>query len=723
MEDAILAANENGVALRAGPVTLLDRSLLFVWRFTTYALEGEDLLSAERLTGNGTLTDGKDHVSAGFSGESGSYQLRLNLPRVQIATGVGARIRLRGWESINYICIGYTWEGTFEHVKAVNPARDHWFDFLVGHGDLAWGWRHGWMHPEDREVSDIRLYIKGTPGNVGHLDVAEMVLWQEGNVEMPRWLEKDCPVPACVLDAILDYERKCVSTYTEQAQAFLDTGKCPIAGEVLLDWPATSTLPPALNESGTYQFSWHALHPATMLMLHAHDSGEMAPLFAARDFVAGWFERSYFRPDPNLKYAWYDHGTAERCLALVQLYISGQRYGFDCRFMTQLRHAIFRHAQLLASEAFYAGHQPTRYHNHAWFQDLALLAVSLTFREWPCVQAWGDTALWRLQDQFAMLIQRDKGHAVFVENSIGYHHGVQRIVEFAGNLAVLSGRESSIPAIAEELHSFSTFFRYPDPVRTVSNGDTFRSPNLDAPNPRGQVPYDRPEVTVLPRAGYAIVKADHVNRPFMLTMLATSLSKTHKHEDNLALTLYFDGVEWLIDPSFHSHEYAAPIPAYLRSAAAHNGVFVPDLPYSITPGLARLKGGREGDKCWLNGSHDAYKGLRVTRELTCSLDRLEITCRDTLSAQCVGAQLRFHCGEHVSAQVAGGQVTLTHPGSDLSLVLDFGAAVVERVRGNAAAGPRMGGIVGHGFLEHESIDTVIVDYEGKMEMAWRLQAS
>ncbi|RIA56035.1 hypothetical protein [Dichotomicrobium thermohalophilum] len=66
-------------------------------------------------------------------------------------------------------------------------------------------------------------------------------------------------------------------------------------------------------------------------------------------------------------------------------------------------------------------------------------------------------------------------------------------------------------------------------------------------------------------------------------------------------------------------------------------------------------------------------------------------------------------------------MTLTHPGSDFSLMLDTGAAAVDRVRGNAAAGPRMGGIVGHGFLEHDSIDTLIVDFEGETEIAWHLR--
>lgn len=677
-------------------------------------------LSLDMLGGDGEVSEAEGYVSSLFTGESGSYQLRLALPEPRMANGVGARIRLRGWESIEYVGVGYTWDNTFQHVKVVNPARERWFDFLVGHHDLAWGWRNNWVSPEDRPIKDIRLYIKGTPRAEAFLDVSEMLCWQEDVDGMEDLLGPGRRLSSRVLHAVRDYNRQRFVSYREQAQGFLETGRCPLIDGMMLDWPTSAPLPPDLEKSGTYQFSWHALHAPTMLMLHAHDTGEIAPLFAAREMVTNWLENSYLQADQNQKYTWYDHGTAERCLALLEIYDIGQQHGFDHRVMSQTRMAIFRHAQLLASEVFYAGHQPIRYHNHGWFQDLALLSVCLAFPFWPCAGMWVDTVLWRLEDQFAALIRRDNGYSVFVENSIGYHQGVQRIVEFAGVLATLSDRKTEIPDVAQELKAFSDFFRYPDARRYLSQGDTFRMlPNLDKPNPRGRMPYGTPEVTVLPETGYAIVKSDHADSPFMLTMLATSLSRTHKHEDNLSFTLYFDGLEWLIDPSFYSHDYDRPIPAYLRSAAAHNCVFLPDIPYSIDPGLTRLDGRREGNTCQLSGTHEGYEGMTLSRRLTCALDRLEISGSDILSEPCDGAQLRFHCGEHVSAEIEEGRVLLTHPGSEFILVLEVADASVERVRGGGEP-PRMGGLVGHGFMEHGAIDTLIFDVAGRSQVDWRI---
>jgi hypothetical protein len=109
--------------------------------------------------------------------------------------------------------------------------------------------------------------------------------------------------------------------------------------------------------------------------------------------------------------------------------------------MTRLRTPF---SPWVASELFYASHQPTRYHNHAWFQDIALMATALAMKDFPCVEHWLETSISRLTDQLEQLIVRDKGYAVFVENSIGYHRGVQRLVEFAGELERLPG-DSEFP--------------------------------------------------------------------------------------------------------------------------------------------------------------------------------------------------------------------------------------------------------------------------------------
>ena len=695
---------------------------------------------AEQLSGNCTVDIGQEYLRAIYVGAMGSYQLRYALKEPQIASGVGICLRLSAWKKIRYVGIGYTHLGIYRHVKIVNPRRDQWFDFSVGHGDIAFGLQNDWSFPPPAEIKDIRLYISGEPSDDGGtVEISRMWCWNESlspetlpagyaipirHASTPGWM----PVKPVLLDIIDRYLRKCFRKADDQAVAFMRDGLCPLYGDISMNWPVGMVLPPDLETVGTYRFSWHGLHPAMILMLYARSTLDDAPLFAAREFVSSWLERSYFRNDPDKKFAWYDHGTAERLLAMVMLWATGIERHFDRRFMDGLRSAIFRHGQLLDSELFYASHQPTRYHNHAWFQDLALMVTALAIPDFPCADRWLRNAQDRLTDQLDTLIVRDAGFAVFVENSIGYHQGVQRLVEFAGELVAATALTSDIPKVALELADFSVFLRYPD-NRAPAQGDTFRRRNARGDDIRRIKAYQKPLCAVLPKAGYGIVKGNHDEVPFMFSLFATSQCRTHKHEDNLSFTLFFDGVEWLIDPSFYSHEYAAPIPAYLRSAVAHNALSIPGAEYSIDPGVASIDGGTEDTHFHIRGEHRAYQDVVIRRQVDGCIDRLSFDFRDFAetvqvadrdSTNSPALYLMFHCGEDVEASVSGRMLFLSHRDSRFKLGIElpsedatsyFGVVQADFVRG----------ISGLGFMQQSSINSVECRVPFDEDLRWRIK--
>lgn len=721
------------------PVMLSDRSLTSWNQFSARGDKSVDcFLNPEFISGNGRVFEENSHISMSMIGGEGVYQFRYKLPQAHVGNGVTVRFRLRDWQSLRYVGVGYTHEGIFRHVKIVNAARNQWIDFSIGHGDLAYGLHNDWSHPAATEISDIRVYLKGQPSDEGAwLDVSDLISWCEreqsdssvlpvGTANNANYsYEHLLPASSSLLDVIYGYLKKCFRTTDEQAKKFLTHGMCPLYGETALYWPAGNPYPPDLGAVNTYRFSWHSLHPATILMIFARENGELAPLFAAREFVNNWLDCSYFQPDPDKKFAWYDHGTAERLLALVLMWAVGVEHKFDYRFMVRLRSAIFRHGQLLDSELFYASHQPTRYHNHAWFQDIALMATALALPDFPCANRWLETALSRLTDQLDTLIVRDNGFAVFVENSIGYHQGVQRLVEFAGDLVSLTGRDSHIPDVALELSHFSDFLRYPD-NRAPAQGDTFRRSNASGSDVRRIKAYANPVCAILPKAGYGIVKGNHDGVPFMLTLLATSLCRTHKHEDNLSLTLFFDGIEWLIDPSFYSHEYKAPIPAYLRSAVAHNALAVPGRSYSIEPGVATLGGQTENGEFMMGGEHRAYEGVVVKRDIRGRIDPLEFECIDIATTE-LGQEsgdlyLMFHCGEQVQAMLDGQDLLLSHPDSRFQLALRLPSDQCQ-ISFDESEGNTIRGITGLGFMQHTAINTISCRLPFNTPLHWSLRAS
>lgn len=703
---------------------LLSDRVLEEWNEFPFSTSTLDL---KLISGNAVLKSSKNHIEAVFKGEAGAYQFRFNLPNSMLGNGVSARFRLRGWEVIRYVAIGYTYENTFRHVKITNAARGNWVDFSIGHNDIAYGLQNNWESPVPEQIKDIRLYISGTPSSDGaYLDIEKLWCWRETEQNNTVTPLEFTPVSPELLDVIDNYLRKCFRTVEEQAEQFLRDGTCPLYGEVMLNWSANLPLPDELATVGTYQFSWHALHPATILMLYARSSGKAAPLYAARELITNWLERSYFQADENKKYAWYDHGTAERLIAMILMWSIGIEQKFDARFMTRLRSAIFRHAQLLSSELFYASHQPTRYHNHAWFQDIALMATALAMPNFPSAERWLETALARLTDQLDTLIVRDNGFAVFVENSIGYHQGVQRIVEFAGNLVTLTGKNSHIPDVARELAEFSKFLRYPD-NRSPAQGDTFRRSNVNVAEGGIRIsrPYEKTMCVILPNAGYGIAKGNNEGASFMLTTLSTSLCRTHKHEDNLSFTLFFDGIEWLIDPSFYSHEYTAPIPAYLRSAAAHNTLAIPSLNYCIDPGMAKFDGKTGESEFLFCGEHYAYQDTLIKRSISGRLDCLELDFVDIAINQSQPQPsdlfLMLHCGERVEAKLDNNTLILSHPDSAFQLVLNLPTDLCH-ISFNETTTESIRGITGLGFMQHIAVNTITCKVPFNEFLKWNLRA-
>lgn len=667
-------AYSNTVALQS-PDRVIESSLMF-----SNTIDNSHPLDPRHFKGNAITSKTDSGLEFAFSGLGEIHQVRFKLPPHTLVDGLNVKFRISDWSVLKYLAIGYGTDENFHHIKIVHPTRNKWVVFSLGYSDLAFGIQNDWKHPGTSEAQEVKFYFKGTPLPTGStLEIEEIACWKESD-DQPTWLTQFGVIdsngtrsisrlPEEFVCSVYNYLGKCFRDVDAQIESYMSNGTCPLYGNKSLSWPSKKRLPNTFDEVGTYRFSWHALHPAAMMMMHAQSTNSLSSVFSAREFIGNWLEQSYFSNDPDKKFAWYDHGTAERLLSFILMWDLGAKYAFDIRFMSRLRGAIFTHAQLLASEMFYASHQVSRYHNHAWFQDMALMAASLAMPEFPCAESWTEIALSRLEDQLEKLIVRDNGYAVFVENSIGYHQGVQRLISFAGELAILSGRPSGIPKIAEELIKFSDFLKYPD-GRSPAQGDTFRRKNPIVRSSIPPKPYKDSAVTVLPTAGYAIVKSNNGDCPYMLSMFATSLCQTHKHEDNLSFTLFLDGIEWLIDPSFYSHEYAKPQQKFLRSAWAHNNVAIKNAHYSIEPNHATLSGDVNESNFTFSGHHTAYDGFEVSRSITGGIDKLNILIVDSVTGNTPSdAFTLFHCGDGVVLDSIENGVRLSHPCAEYQVII------------------------------------------------------
>ncbi|KGM11448.1 heparinase II/III domain-containing protein [Cellulomonas carbonis] len=610
-------------------------------------------------------------------------------------------------------------DGTFRHVKARHILQTSWFEIAAADHDLVTRLQNAWPDWESGPADDVRIYVNGTPGEGGAVaEVAWAGAWTGDGYLPATPTTTGHPRRREVLDALSTYLWQKNPTLEADIRRFLTHGDYPVLSGVHLPWSTSASLPDGLMSVSTYRYIWHSLYPAAYMLLFADKHSDASARSAANRIVMEWLTRSYYGVDPDTRYAWYDHGTAERLITLLLTRSGLDPTNSDRRTRDQLDEAIVAHAFLLESEAFYAANQRERFHNHAWFQDLALLAAGALVDS-AAAPRWLTTAHVRLTDQISRLVCAEGEFAVFVENSVGYHHGIQILVELAAELLAVITDDPSLRATATGLRAWSRRLVYAD-TRAPSTGDTFRRPNPSA-RPVKSYPQANTGVTVLPTAGYGVIDGRDAGHPFTICFFATSLSRTHKHADNLSLTLFYAGVEWLIDPSFFSHDYDDAIPAYLRGPAAHSAPFLEGCEYSIEPGLAQLAGGPSDDGYEITGEHKAFEGHLIRRTVRGTTHRLSMTVRDEIIGPSAHtATVRFHLGDGVIARVEGRSVFLSHGATPARLELHL---PTEPVLAHGWSGdPITSSVTGTSFREF--VDTTTVSFSWTPATAdWSLRSA
>jgi hypothetical protein len=274
---------------------------------------------------------------------------------------------------------------------------------------------------------------------------------------------------------------------------------------------------------------------------------------------------------------------------------------------------------------------------------------------------------------------------VSIENSIGYHRTLLDLAEFAERLTAIGGHQSCVAGVIDGMRRFSQLVTYVD-GRVPAFGDDNRE--LNPASSASLAPYSAGELTVLTKAGYA-----------------------------------FDGIEWLIDPAFYSHDPAHRVASYLRSAVAHNAVVLPERAYSIAPGKAWLSGGSENNTFRIHGRHQSYAGVDVQRDVQGDFRRLDLRFVERIVPPPNLAQvalLMLHCGDGVCVQRTGPSLKLTHPASDYALIILLPDDRIEIAHGEVND-VRVRGVAGTNFTQHTAIETISCELASR-EASWSIVA-
>lgn len=673
------------------------------------AVQGGSLPTAAHLRGKALTqaigTVGKlSQTSAGTrvvfkpkpDGSEGSYRISIKVPTT-LATQTASlivrfKLKIDGWKSIQYV--GYGWrypDREFAYIANFHPEQGVWFPEHLdpnGYEQYVVGYK-----PKNGAMATFEIYVKGVVGSNGaSVSVASLSLERPTPPMMAAGkteyvVGKDCirhcldergaqnilkQAPAELTRALKTYAHGFFDgKYSGNgADLYLETGNILLRGVTVIPGDWRGHAPPIKQYTTTHRYLWNALWLPRAFLDRYQTTSEEKYLNVAMHLTDRWFKNNVQQKSNDPKYAWYDHGVGQRLITLTLEYINAVDAGqTDPADLRQMARRIYRHQELLASDWFYAHNQLTRWHNHALFQDMALI-ISASLVPFQKSGYWSRRAGERAVSQFEHLVSKE---GISVENSSGYHvleAGLcSRTVSWLDLIRSKASLHEAhrLNSICKKMYAFATAIAYPD-YRYPAFGDA--RPSLNADVKDWTRPYNfKRYLNFYPKSGYFVARGGE-QAPWQLTVTGSSLSATHKHQDNLELILWADGIAWIMDPGYYTYQPGDPIALFARGPGAHNALRLKGVTESIKPGMARLHLQRNGSRFVISGVSTATPRAVVTRKVSGDMHGTKFVIHDKLAdtaVESVERALTLQFGDGVRAVKHGDVIDLTYPGSKTSV--------------------------------------------------------
>lgn len=524
---------------------------------------------------------------------------------------VETQVRLSGWNSVRLITLGIHLDNgnVMYQGRKSHPEQNRWLNLHVTTANRL---RLAADNPNrplptgaSNRVDFVRVYVVGAPGTESRLDVLDVPLeiTEPEPSEMLAGIEE-------ILDRDIGKTSSEIANYFERKKP-IGWIKDEFAGEssergiaLLEDNEYTTAVHPSFvfPENPTWcedpfndanwrlrlqGFDW--LHQLTAASV---SSGSDEYFKRAIYLIEDWTSDMPGRM-PRDVMVWNDHSVPlrlERLLNFFEVHRSPAMAPDSTAFLLRLIHA---HAQFCSDEDFYARNQPTRVHNHAFFQDRALLRAALCFPEFIHAEEWERTAARRIVFQMNEGLTSD---GVWKENTSGYHLGMFKHVQKLNALWKYHGRPEVLKKVEQDMLRFILALAEVDGA-LVAFGDNPRhlmraeveTEQLDA-----KYIFSQGKVGHAPEwidqafldSGYVAMRdrwwpEDRFYMGAHTLMLAGFNSVTHKHRDDLSFLISAQGERWLVDPGFYSSDRDDPLQIYAWSARGHNTVSVDDQDFPV----------------------------------------------------------------------------------------------------------------------------------------------
>lgn len=362
--------------------------------------------------------------------------------------------------------------------------------------------------------------------------------------------------------------------------------------------------------------------------------------------------------------AWNDHAFALRTMMLSKLYVLG-----DKKMRERVRSLLVDSISFLSDEKNY-----DQLSNHGWDQAKALLIASkLTGND-------TDLAINRFRNE---LTNAFSSEGIHVENSPHYHiHMMNNLVNTIELFIEMGIDDDFIHEMTKVAKSTILYYHVilRENGTIPSIGDSHIMPpkfNATTRNfvERNPINYTSAGFYPFPETGYCYWRTNWNDLNVHLSLKNSHLSRYHRHDDDLSLTLNIGGVDVFIDGGLYKYEEKNEHRIFLRSPFSHSTIVLPEYKPQRKLGY-EINNSSENESQSFSAKSSMWEGRVISRNIT-MIHSNQFNIQDSVDPDADGFEILFQtiC-ENI--RIDGENVVLNY--DKFSVCIDFSSNEKEVVQ-------------------------------------------
>lgn len=375
----------------------------------------------------------------------------------------------------------------------------------------------------------------------------------------------------------------------------------------------------------TWCFYLHSLTPINYLITAYEKNHKIEYIKKATDIISSWLEANDSLDLEPSEYAWKDHSSANRVVALIFFWNSYKKSEiFNKKFEHRLFKSLQRHGSFLFDDKNY-NHR----NNHGAYQDRSLLELAVIFPEWDKNHLWFNKAKERLMIYLQRFVSPLGIHK---EHSASYHILMLKMLWDIDKFLIYHNHR--VPELSDIVYNMEDYLAYivkpdgkvpmtgdsgPDAVKFLKQDD-IKNPHLLYVRTEGKKGIKPANEIVYKKDGIGIFRGECENKnPMYFKFLSAFHSLAHKHADDLSFLLSIGKTDFFVDSGKYNYQEKDEYRKYFRSSMAHNGITVNRKSYELRSnqsGKSKIKKYEiKNDYSYITAIHTLYPSVKINRTI------------------------------------------------------------------------------------------------------------